>query len=273
MTGGGDGDGDGDGHVAVLRGVEVRIGGNPILHGIDLDVAAGDHHVVLGPNGSGKTTLLRVLSGYRYPTAGEVTVLGARFGRTDLRVLRRRIGIASTALSDLLAVTHPAGAIVAAGVDGATWPSPRHHDDPDLRARAERALERVGAGHLVDRACRTLSQGELQRVVIGRALVTEPELLLLDEPLVGLDVGGRESLLADLAALMREPDGPTLLLVTHHLEEVPPGIRSGLLLRDGTVSAHGPAAAVLTDGPLSVAFGVPLRITEHDGRRWARLAG
>lgn len=259
--------------VVELRGVGVRVAGNRILRGVDLTVARRDHHAILGPNGSGKTTLLRVVSGYRFPTAGEVTVLGARFGTTDLRVLRRRIGMASTALSDLLAVTHPAGALVAAAVDGALWPSPHHHDDPTMRARAGRALERVGAGHLADRACTTLSQGELQRVVIGRALVTEPELLLLDEPMVGLDVGARESLLADLARLMDEPDGPTVLLVTHHLEEVPSGVRSALLLRDGAVSAHGPAHEILTDEPLSRAFGIPLHVAEHDGRRWARLAG
>lgn len=258
--------------VVVLHRVGVRIAGNPILHDVDLTVGAGNHHVVLGPNGSGKTTLLKVLSGYRFPSVGEATVLGARFGRSDLRALRRHIGFASTALSDLLAVTHGAGALVAAGVDGATWPSPRHRDDPALQDRARRALDRVGAGHLFDRACRTLSQGELQRVVIGRALVTEPALLLLDEPMAGLDVGARESLLADLARLMAEPAGPTVVLVTHHLEEVPDGVRSALLLRGGRVSAHGDADAVLTDDPLSEAFGLPLQVVVQGGRRWARLA-
>lgn len=256
--------------VVVARGVTVRVGGSEILQGVDLTVPAGDHHVILGANGSGKTTLLRVLAGYRFPTAGEVTVLGERFGRTDLRRLRRRIGFASTALADLLAVTHPAGALVAAGIDGATWPSPRHGSDPQLRGRAVRALRRVGAAHLVDRSCHTLSQGELQRVVIARALVLEPPLLLLDEPMVGLDVGAREALLADLSALMAEPDGPTLLLVTHHLEEVPPGTASAVLLRDGAVVARGPVDDVLRDGPLSDAFGIPLHVEHRDGRRWAR---
>ena len=259
--------------VAVLSGVDVRIGGSTILRGVDLRIGPREHHAVLGPNGSGKTTLLRILSGYRFPTAGEVTVLGARFGRSDLRVLRRHIGLVSTALAGLLEVAFPAAALVATGVDGETWPTTRHREDPDLRARAERALGRVGARHLADRTCRTLSQGELQRVVIARALVTDPELLLLDEPFAGLDVGGRESLLADVAALMAESDGPTVVLVTHHLEEVPRGIEAALLLRDGAVAAHGPAGEVLTDAPLSDAFGLSLRVEEHDGRRWARLAG
>lgn len=259
------------GPVVEVRGASVRIAGTQILRDVDLTVGAGDHHVILGPNGSGKTTLLRVLTGYRFPTRGEVTVLGARFGHSDLRELRGRIGFASTALSDLLAVGHTAGAIVAAGIDGATWPSPRHGSDAELRGRADRALRRVGAAHLADRSCRTLSQGELQRVVIARALVVDPPLLLLDEPMAGLDVGARESLLADIAGLMAEAGGPTIVLVTHHLEEVPPGIRSALLLRDGSVVARGPVDDILADGPLSDAFGVALAVQLHDGRRWARL--
>lgn len=260
--------------LAQLRGVTVREGRQVILGPVDLHLDTHAHLAVLGPNGAGKTTLLRVLSGYRFPTSGTVDVLGERFGRTDLRVLRRRIGMTSRALDHLLEVTYPAGAIVAAGIDGATWPSPRHHHDPDLQARAVGALARVGAESLQERACSTLSQGELQRVLIARALVLAPALLLLDEPFAGLDVGARESLLADLDRLAGDPHGPTLVLVTHHLEEVPTRVTRGLLLRDGVAVADGPVDEVLDDGALSEAFGLPLRVVRDElGRRTARLAG
>jgi iron complex transport system ATP-binding protein len=260
------------GPIVALSDVTVRIGGATLLDRVTLQVAERDHLVLLGPNGSGKTTLLRVVAGYRFPTAGEVTVLGERLGRTDVRSLRRRVGVASTALDDLVEVAYPAAAIVAAAIDGATWPTPAEEADPVRRGRALTALDRVGAAHLADRPCRTLSQGERQRVMIARALVLEPELLLLDEPMVGLDVAARESLLDDLAAVMAEPTGPTVVLVTHHLEEVPPAATAAALLRDGALVAHGPARDVLTDGPLSAAFGLPLTVRQVDGRRWARRA-
>lgn len=258
--------------VVVLSDVTVRIGASTLLDRVSLQVAESDHLVVLGPNGSGKTTLLRVLAGYRFPTAGEVTVLGERLGRTDVRALRRRIGLASTALDDLVEVGYPAASIVTAAIDGAMWPTNSERSDPVRRGRAMTALDRVGAAHLAERPCRTLSQGERQRVMIARALVLDPALLLLDEPMVGLDVAARESLLDDLASIMAESAGPTVVLVTHHLEEVPPAATSALLLRDGGVVAHGPARDVLADGPLSAAFGLPLTVRKVDGRRWARRA-
>jgi iron complex transport system ATP-binding protein len=252
--------------VARLRGIGITVDGSTILDGVDLDVAAREHLAVLGPNGSGKTTLLRVLSTYRHPTRGEATVLGTTFGRGDLRELRPRIGFVSTALDQLLHSRAAALPLVAAARIGGTWPPPDVLDDPVVAIAARRALHRVGAGHLADRRVDTLSQGERQRVRIARALAIEPALVLLDEPFAGLDLGGRESLLADLDALLAEPDGPTVVLVTHHLEELPTGVRRGLLLREGRVVTAGPVEDVLADGPVSETFGVPVRVRGDEGR-------
>jgi iron complex transport system ATP-binding protein len=257
--------------VVELRDVGVTVDGSTILEGIDLDLAPREHLAVLGPNGSGKTTLLRVLSTYRYPTRGTATVLGARFGRADLRQLRPRIGFVSTALDHLLHSRAAALPLVASARIGGTWPPPGLLDDPTTRDAAQRALARIGAGHLAERRVDTLSQGERQRVRIARALAIEPSLLLLDEPFAGLDLGGRESLLRDLDAILAEPDGPTVLVVTHHLEELPTGIRAALLLRSGRVVAAGPVAEVLTDARVGAAFGLELSVTSSAGR-WNAVA-
>ncbi|MFA9444280.1 ABC transporter ATP-binding protein [Egicoccus sp. AB-alg6-2] len=253
-----------------LRGIGVRVDGATLLADVDLEVARGEHLAVLGPNGSGKTTLLRVLSTHRFPTVGEASVLGARFGRTDLRALRARIGFVSTALDELLHVRAPALPLVAAAVTGGLWPPPTVLDDPVVADAAQRALTRVGAGHLAQRRVDTLSQGERQRVRIARALAADPDLLLLDEPFAGLDLGGRESLLRDLDAVLAEPGGPTTVLVTHHLEELPRGVRSALLLREGRPVASGAVDEVLRDGPVSRCFGLAVAVGATQGRFTAR---
>ena len=221
--------------VVACRGVEVVRDSRTILGPLDLALAPGDHLAVLGPNGCGKTTLLRLLSTYLHPTRGDVEVLGATFGRVDLRTLRHRIGVVSAGVIGLLHRLGTAETLVAAARRGATRPVPEI--TPEDRALARAALDRVGAGHLATRTCTHLSQGEWQRVQIARALVPEPDLLLLDEPFVGLDLGGRESLVADLTRLLDAPDGPTTVLVTHHVEELPPNVGQALLLRDGGVVA------------------------------------
>ena len=258
------------GRAAVrLDRVEVVRDGRAILGPLDLALDAGDHAAVLGPNGSGKTTLLRILSTYLHPTRGTVEVLGGRFGRVDVRTLRGRVGVVSAGVVGLLHRVGTAVDLVAAARHGATRPVPAI-DDGDREA-ARGALARVGADHLVDRVCRTLSQGEWQRVQIARALVTDPELLLLDEPFVGLDLGGREALVGDVAAVMDEPGGPTVVLVTHHVEEIPDGVRFAVLLRGGRAVAAGPATTTLTSAAVSDTFGVAVAI-DHDGGRYrARL--
>jgi iron complex transport system ATP-binding protein len=256
--------------VASLHRVVVRRSGRVILGPIDLEVPRREHLAVLGPNGAGKTTLLRLLSTYLHPTAGEVEVLGGRFGRVDLRALRPRIGVVTVALDHLLGASFPAGELVAAARRGATTVF-RGGATEDDRAAARGALERVGAGRLVVQACSTLSQGEWQRVKIARALVTDPELLLLDEPFVGLDLGGREALVADLGRVLDDPAGPTVVMITHHLEELPTRIRRALLLRDGKAVAAGPVEAVLTDEHVSATFGVQVAVERSGGRWTARV--
>jgi iron complex transport system ATP-binding protein len=256
--------------VVELEDVGVTIRGTAILDGVSLSVRRRAHTAVLGPNGSGKTTLLRILSTYLFPPRGTATVLGGRFGRTDLRELRPRIGFVSVGLDPLLEVRAAALPLVAAARIGATWPPRGVLDDPEALAGARRALARVGAGHLEHRRVDTLSQGERQRVRIARALAPDPDLLLLDEPFAGLDLGGRETLLADLDVVLAEPDGPTVVLVTHHLEELPRGIGGAVLLRAGRVVAQGPVEEVLRDGPVSACFGLPVTVTTQGGRYAAR---
>jgi iron complex transport system ATP-binding protein len=260
------------GGVVAVRGLAVVTGGATLLDGVDLELGEREHLAVLGPNGAGKTTLLRVLATYRYPTRGEVEVLGAAFGRVDLRGLRPRVGLVSVGLDPLLAGHARVAALVAAARTGALvgWHAPV--GDPEVQERVDSALARVGAGHLGDRRLDTLSQGERQRVRIARALVTDPELLLLDEPFAGLDLGGRESLLADLDRLLAEPGGPTVVLVTHHLEELPTGIVRAMLLRAGGVVAEGPVAQVLVSSQVSAAFGLDVAVVRERGRYAARLA-
>jgi len=257
--------------VAALAGIGVTVNGATILDGVDLEVAARGHVAVLGPNGAGKTTLLRILSTYLYPTRGSATVLGMTFGRGDLRELRPRIGFVSVGLDPLTHERADALPLVAVARRGGLWPPPGILDDQELREAALAALARVGAVHLAQRRVDTLSQGERQRVRIARALAADPELLLLDEPFAGLDLGGRESLLADLDVLLAEPDGPTVVMVTHHLEELPTGIVAALLLQGGRAVVGGPADEVLTDRNVSDAFGLPIAVRRAAGR-WSATA-
>lgn len=255
--------------VARLARVGVVRDGARLLDRVDLTVRAGRPLAVLGPNGSGKTTLLRILSTHLHPTEGTVEVLGARFGRSDLRDLRERVALASVAMTPLLPMAHTAGTLVGAahaGVLRAAVTSRSDHLDV-----AEDLLGRVGAGHLVDRTVRTLSQGEWQRVQIARALAGGREVVLLDEPFAGLDLGGRESLVTDLDALLARPDAPSLVMVAHHLEEFPTAVRDALLLRRGRVVATGPVSEVVTDETVTATFDLPVTVRHQGGRLTAQV--
>lgn len=253
--------------LITLDDLSIRFRGPPLLDGVSAQIEPGQRIGLLGRNGAGKTTLLRVVAGYRFPSEGTVEVLGERLGATDVRRLRRRIGVASTGIDALVHRGARVGELLAAAPRGATRPV----RDGVARDRVVAALGRVSATGLVDRRGDTLSQGEWQRVLLARALIVEPALLLLDEPMAGLDVGARERLLTDVDAVMRELDA-TVVLVTHHLEEVPPATADAVLLRDGRVVAHGPVAATLTDANLTAAFGLPLRVDRAGGRLTARRA-
>ena len=261
--------------AAVLDDVRVRIGGATLLDGVSVEVARGRHLALLGPNGSGKTMILRVLSTRLYPSAGAVEVLGVRFGRDDLRAARTRVGLVSVALDQLDRARARVDHLVAAAATGSTWPmaDPFATGPDGLADRVMRALERVGIAQLAERRIDTLSQGERQRVRIARALSLDPELLLLDEPFGGMDLAGRELLVADLDRLLTEPDGPTVVLVTHHLEELPRRIADVALVRDGRIVAHGSIGTTLTDSSVSSAFGIPVRVREDEGRWTAVAAG
>lgn len=238
----------------------------PVLHQISWAVGAGEKWVVLGPNGSGKTTMFELASGYLHPTRGSVEILGCRLGRVDVRQLRERIGLVSTAVVKKLVPGITAADVVVSGRHGALEPWWHSYSDAE-RQRARSLLEGAGFGSVADRHFGVLSDGERQQVLLARALITEPELLLLDEPCAGLDVAGREHLLAALARL----SGPAVVMITHHVEEIPPGFTNVLLLREGRVVAAGPIAKVLTAGNLSDTFGLPLTLDQAGGR-WVSRA-
>lgn len=248
-----------------LRDVAVRRQGVALLDGVTLEVTAGQPMVVLGPNGAGKTTLLAVMATRMFPTSGSARVLGVQFGHGDLRTLRHRIGFSSVAMEPLLPASQRIVDLVAAARHGNLRRDGRVGcDDHDA---ALGALDRIGVAQLAGRRARTCSQGEWQRVQIARALVVEPDLLLLDEPFAGLDLGARERLLDDLDSLLAAPDAPVTVLVTHHLEEIPTAIADATLLRDGRVVATGAIADVLADEAVTATFGLPV-VVAHRGGRW-----
>jgi iron complex transport system ATP-binding protein len=255
--------------VVELAGVSVVRGGNRLLDNVTWQVEEDERWVVLGPNGAGKTTLLQVLSTHLHPTEGVVGVLGEVVGTVDVFDLRPRIGLASVALGERV----PRGERVSDVVMSASYAVlgrwKEEYDDLD-RERAADLLREVGVAHLADRAFGTLSEGERKRVQIARALMTDPELLLLDEPAAGLDLGGREDLVNTLSVLALDAGSPATVLVSHHVEEVPPGFTHALLLRGGEVVASGPLAETLTEELLSRTFGQPLQLSLADGRYAAR---
>jgi iron complex transport system ATP-binding protein len=241
-----------------------------LLQDVDWDVSTGDRWVVLGPNGAGKTTLVQVAATTLFPTAGEVWVLEEPMGATDAAELRPRIGLASPHSAALI----PPREKVANAVVTASWAVSgrwrEQYEDLD-HERAAWLLDQLGIAHLADRTFGTLSEGERKRVQIARALMPNPELLLLDEPAAGLDLGAREDLVQRLDRLSADSAAPTSVIVTHHVEEVPVGTTHALLLRGGRVVAAGPASDILSEEPLSAAFGINLSVT-HENGRWAARA-
>jgi iron complex transport system ATP-binding protein len=257
--------------VLALRGVRlVGDGGRVLLDDIDWEVREGERWVVLGLNGSGKTSLVRLASLYLHPSAGDVEVLGQQLGRTDVRRLRTRIGLSSSAFTAKLRPALSALDVVMTAKHAALEPWWHRYDDED-RARARRLLDRVGVGAMAERTLGSLSSGEQQRVLLARTLMTDPGLLLLDEPTAGLDLAGREQLVSTLADLAADPAAPPIVLVTHHVDEIPPRFTHALLLRAGRILAQGPLGDVITADALSTCFGLPLQLEQRRGRftAWA----
>lgn len=257
--------------VLALAGVSVVRGGATLLDEVDWEVEEGQRWVILGPNGAGKTTLLQLASGRMHPTRGVAGVLGEVLGAVDVFELRPRIGLASASLAERIPGGERVGDVVVTASYGVVGRWRESYDALD-HARAGELLDALGAAHLVDRTYGTLSEGERKRVQIARALMTDPELMLLDEPAAGLDLGGREDLVARLGAIAGDVTAPALILVTHHVEEIPPNFTDVLLLREGRVVAQGPIEITLTAQNLSATFGLPLELEKRGSRyaAWSR---
>ena len=261
--------------VLQLAGVSVVRDGSTLLDRVDWAVHEGDRWVVLGPNGAGKTTLLQIAAALMHPTRGAAFVLGERLGRVDVFELRPRIGLASAALAERLPAEERVSDVVVTASYAVLGRWREQYDAVDAR-RADELLGALGVAHLADRRFGTLSEGERKRVQIARALMADPELMLLDEPAAGLDLGGREDLVRRLGEIAEDDEAPALVVVTHHVEEIPPGFTHVLLLRGGRVVAAGPLETTLTARNLTATFGLPLVLERHAtaaGDRWAARAG
>jgi iron complex transport system ATP-binding protein len=253
-----------------LAGVSIVRGGSTLLDDITVQIDETDRWVVIGPNGAGKTTLLQVLGAQIHPTGGVAGLLGEVLGTVDVFELRPRIGITSAALAERIPRSERVHDVVVSASYAVLGRWREDYDELDHQ-RADELLEQLGIGGLVDRTFGTLSEGERKRVQIARALMTDPELLLLDEPAAGLDLSGREALVRTLSELAQDPYAPASVLVTHHVEEIPVGITHALLLKGGRLVAAGPVDDTLTAENLSATFDLPLALSRSDGR-WAARA-
>lgn len=250
--------------ILAVENLSIRRGGTKILRDISWRVERGQHWVILGANGSGKTSLLSALTGYLMPTSGEILLLGQRYGESDWRELRKRVGIVSSSVRQMMAEDEPALETVVSGkfamID--LWGRMTRTD----RVRAKRWLRQVECEYLFDRPWRVLSQGERQRVLIARALMANPAVLILDEPCAGLDPAAREHFLQFLQRLGQSKNSPTLVLVTHHVEEIMPVFSHALVLKAGGVLGSGKKSEVMRTSMLSTAFTSRLRLQKKRGR-------
>lgn len=255
--------------VVDLQDVTVHRGGKNILAHINWQVSANERWVIMGPNGAGKTTLMQICTGFLHPTTGSAQILGEKLGLTDVRELRTRIGLSSAALNNYLPLDETVFNTVLTAAYAVTGRWRERYDEVDF-ARTHKLLGDWGLTGFADRLIGTLSEGERKRTHIARALMSDPEILILDEPAAGLDVAGREDLVSRLAQLAVDPDSPCLILVTHHVEEIPPNFTHALLLSDGQVSSLGEVQEVIQSEPMSVAFKTPLDVEFGDDRWYAR---
>ncbi|HEY6739102.1 MAG TPA: ABC transporter ATP-binding protein [Actinopolymorphaceae bacterium] len=255
--------------VLELADITVVRDGNKLLDTVSWSIDETERWVVLGPNGAGKTTLLQVAAARLHPTSGVASILGETLGATDVFELRPRIGLTSAALAERIPPTERVHDVVLSASYAVVGRWKEQYDSLD-HERARGLLDWLGVADFAERTFGTLSEGERKRVQIARALMTDPELLLLDEPAAGLDLAGRESLVRTLGDLASDPHAPATVLVTHHVEEIPRGFTHVLLLRAGTVVAAGPIDEALTAATLSETFGLSLVLEWYDGRWSAR---
>ncbi|MDT8861621.1 ABC transporter ATP-binding protein [Alkalihalobacillus sp. MEB130] len=259
------------GRVVSLKNVSWQREGNMILHNLSWDVSPGEHWVILGLNGSGKTSILRLLTGYQWASKGQIHVLNQKFGQTNLPELRKSIGWVSAAVDEQFAArgTDSAIEVVLSGKH-ASIGLYEEMTEMDL-ARAQQLLDELKMGNLAERAFRSLSQGEKRKVIIARALMSDPKILILDEPCNGLDLLSREQLLETIQALATSEGGPTLLYVTHHIEEVVPAISHALLLNNGSIVAKGDKRSTLTEEYFEKTFQLPVSLIWENERLWVRV--
>ncbi len=257
--------------VLQLSDVFVTRSGTTILNGVSWTVDSAERWVVLGPNGAGKTTLLQLAAALMHPSRGSVEVLGQPLGRTDVFELRPRVGFASTAMAKRIPPEETVLDVVLTAAYSVTGRWSEQYEDIDVR-RAQRVLGEWHLDHLTDRRFGNLSDGEQKRVQIARAMMTDPELLLLDEPAGSLDLGAREELVQLLGGYASAPSAPGMVMVTHHVEEIPVGFTHALLLREGAVVAAGPIAETVTSEHIGTTFGLPVEVEDRDGRFTARAA-
>lgn len=257
--------------VLDMDAVSVLRNGRALVNNVSWQVEVDERWIVLGPNGAGKTTLMSVASAMMFPSSGTVRIAGETLGRTDVRELRTMVGVSTAALAHRIPGSELVIDLVMSAGYNVLGRWREEYGDED-RERALEILEEAGALHLIDRTWGTLSEGERKRVLIGRALMTDPEMLILDEPGAGLDLGGREDLVAMLSRMAGDPDAPALVLVTHHVEEIPPGFTHGLIIDEGEVVSQGLLGDVMTAEILSRAYHQPISLTSEDGRYFARRA-
>ena len=252
-----------------LSDISVRRGDRVILGPLNWQVLEGERWVILGPNGAGKTTLLQICSSLIHPTTGEINILGEKLGKVDVFELRTRIGLTSSALVEQFP---PDELVMDVVLTAAYAMLGRWQEKYDLwdESRAMALLTALGVRELGERLFGSLSEGEKKRVQIARALMADPELLLLDEPASSLDLGGREDLLRRIESLSKDPLAPATVIVTHHIEEIPVGTTHALLLREGAVVAQGEVASVITDQNLTQAYGLAITVQTEGGRFFAR---
>lgn len=255
--------------VLQLSDVSVVRNGRAIVDSVSWTVEGDERWVVLGPNGAGKTTILQLASTLMHPSSGSVEILDAELGKVDVFELRPRIGIASTAMARRVPFDESVLDVVMTAAYSVTGRWNEDYEDIDVK-RAKRVLAEWHLDDLAERRFGTLSDGEQKRVQIARSVMTDPELLLLDEPAASLDLGAREELVKLLGGYAQSEGSPAIVMVTHHVEEVPVGFTHALLLDDGKVVASGPIAEALTSETLTTTFGLPIELTETDGRYNAR---
>jgi iron complex transport system ATP-binding protein len=257
--------------VLEFSNVSVVRGGTRILDQVNWAVGADERWVVLGPNGAGKTTLLQIAAAAMHPTSGFATLLGERLGKSDVFEIKPRIGLASSAMAKRIPADEVVLDVVLTAAYAVTGRWNEVYEDVDVN-RARRVLGEWKLSAFDDRRFGTLSDGEQKRVQIARAVMADPEVLLLDEPAASLDLGSREELLQLLGGFASNPKSPAMVMVTHHVEEIPPGFSHVLLLADGAVTAAGPIHEVLTSENLTTTFGLPIELTSANGRFAARAA-